>query len=78
MDGYVYGRGLTGPGYAATLEKCKNDCDARNDCHFFAHSISKQKCRLIEQRIPTDKKFQDYQVCSKRKFYMAFLSSYYV
>ena len=66
MDGDVAGRGLTG-GYDATLQTCKNDCEARNECHSFSHSISKGECKLMAESIPTHRKWQDYQFCSKGK-----------
>ena len=66
MDGDVSGGGLTG-GYDATLQKCKNDCDARKDCYSFSHSISKQECKLMAESKPTHGKWQDYQFCSKGK-----------
>ena len=66
MDGDVSGGGLTG-GYDATLQTCKKDCDARNVCHSFSHSISKEECKLMAESTPTQEKWQDYQFCSKGK-----------
>ena len=64
MDGDVAGGGLIG-GYSASLETCKNDCDARVDCNSFTHSTSANSCKLLAESAPTSAKFEDYQFCTK-------------
>ena len=63
-DGDVAGAGLTG-GYSASLEECKNDCQGRDDCRSFVHSMSGNSCKLLEEAEPTDPKYQDGQFCKR-------------
>ena len=65
MDGDVQGGGLTG-GYSATLYQCKNDCGARRDCNSFAHSSSRNWCKLMAEKTPTHPQYKDVQFCSKQ------------
>ena len=53
------------PPFEATLEKCKTDCDDRDDCGSFSHSRSQQKCKLMKESTPTHHQYQDYEFCAK-------------
>ena len=63
--GDVSGNGLTGK-YTASLEKCTKDCNGRDDCNSFEHSIKLNQCKLLAEKIPTGKKCGDFHFCAKK------------
>ena len=73
IDGDVAGGGLTG-GYSASLEKCKDDCEARSDCNSFVHSTNANSCKLMEEAAPTHPKWKDGQFCKKDQLGTLYLS----
>ena len=63
-DGAVSGTGL-GARYPASLHKCAEDCQHRNECKAFEHSKRENRCRLLTKSTPTPPTYKDYQVCIK-------------
>ena len=63
--GDVSGNGLTGK-YTSTLEKCTEDCNGRDDCNSFEHSIKLNQCKLLAEKIPKGKKCGDFHFCAKK------------
>ena len=56
--------GLTGS-YDASKNKCKADCDKRDDCKAFQHSQSKKQCKLVGDLASDGSKFKDFSFCEK-------------
>ena len=63
--GDVPGKGLTGK-YSATLEKCTEDCNGRNDCNSFEYSTKLSQCKLLSEKDPTGPKCGDFHFCAKK------------
>ena len=63
-DGTVSGTGLE-ERYTASLQKCAENCQHRNECKAFEHSKRENKCRLLSKGTPTLPTYKDYQFCSK-------------
>jgi hypothetical protein len=63
-DGAVSGTGL-GARYPASLQRCGEDCQHRNDCIAFEYSKQENKCKLVSKGTPTPPTYRDYQFCSK-------------
>ena len=65
MEGDVHGNEI-GNRYAATLEKCGDDCNARQDCTAFVYSKTDPfGCKLLKQSTPTAPKYGDFNFCRK-------------
>ena len=65
FNGGIAGNGISL--HAATLEKCKLDCEANHECRSFSHSTEKNICKLSREPLPTNQILEDGdQFCSKR------------
>ena len=63
MEGDIWGKHLGAP--HVSLEECANQCRAMTNCRSFSHSKSKNQCKLMDKKTPTNEKYKHYMFCSR-------------
>ena len=56
---------MDGSNTGADLDTCKNLCDARLDCNSIEYGPTNTQCKLLEQKAPTNGKYNDHIFCKK-------------